>query len=279
MKENRGPWYLLTGVILGLVIGILVSLVVLPVRYTDTEPSSLRADGKDIYRALIGRAYLVEGDTPRALARLALLNDQNQAQVLVEQAHAVLTNGGSELDARSLALLAAAVAQPSIRITPIPVSVKLAILSTAIIPTETTILGTPTQTSSPAATKTLLATIAPRGTPTLQPTLGAPYELIKQAAVCDQEVKRSLLQVYVTDATDAPVPGVMVEISIPDGGSEKFYTGMYPEISPGYADYAMLEGMTYNLRVGQYGQLITGLSIPACENANAGSLRLDFKQP
>jgi hypothetical protein len=57
---------------------------------------------------------------------------------------------------------------------------------------------------------------------------------------------------------------------------------LYPEISLGYADYLMTEGMTYNLRVGVGGQLIQNLSIPRCAgddgSAFAGSIELIFKK-
>ena len=62
---------------------------------------------------------------------------------------------------------------------------------------------------------------------------------------------------------------------------EAFFTGLQPDVDPGYADYLMTEGMTYNLRVGETGQLIQNLSIPRCKDENnqafAGSIRLEFR--
>lgn len=54
------------------------------------------------------------------------------------------------------------------------------------------------------------------------------------------EGRGSLIQVFVFNAADEGVPAVRVEVSITDGGVESFFTGFYPEISPGYADYAMV---------------------------------------
>lgn len=279
MNEKRGSLHLVTGGVIGILIGLLLSLVLLPVQYTDTEPYSLKNDDRAVYREVIARAYMVEADTPRALARLALLKDPDPAQGLVEQAQILLASGEKDAEARALALLAAAVSQPSMSITALPII--LASPTPTITPTtaaHTTI--TPTGILS---TRTPMATITPRPTFTPQATQGAPFELLDQSNICDPELKESMIQIYVKDAAGNPVPGVKIEISLPNGGVETFRTGLYPEISLGYADYAMLQGMTYNLRVGEAGQLVLNLSIPACEDDEGepypGSIRLDYQQP
>lgn len=279
MKDKNGSWHLLTGTIIGILIGLLISLLLLPVKYTDTEPYSLRKADREIYRLVVARAYLVEADTPRALARLALLRETNPADALVAQAQTLLANKGSESDTRALALLAAAVNQPSVRITPLSISLPTgtssptAVSTTEVSPTATIILATRT----PAATNT------PRPTFTPQPTQGAPFALIEQSEICDPKKEDSLIEIYVVDAAGNPVPGVKIEISQPNGGVETFHTGLYPEISTGYADYKMLPEMTYNLRVGEAGQIVLNLSIPACKdddgNPYSGSIRLDYQQP
>ena len=68
-----------------------------------------------------------------------------------------------------------------------------------------------------------------------------------------------------------------------NGGSETFYTGLYPEINDGYANYEMTPGMEYALRVGEAGQLVSGLKIPSCKIGSSGtalgSIYLLFQQP
>ncbi len=277
MNQKRGSMYLLTGVVIGILLGLLISLLLLPVEYTSTEPNSLKKEDRAVYREMVAQAYLAEGDTPRALARLALLQDADPANALVEQAQTMLANGGNEVQARALALLAAAVNQPSVRITPLPV-----ILPSATATTSSTAATTVTATVV-LATRTPMATITPRPTFTPQPTQGAPYKLLKQSEICDPELAESLIQVYVVDAAEKPVASVKIEVSQPNGGVETFYTGLYPEISLGYADYTMLQGMTYNLRVGEAGQLVLNLAIPVCKDDEGGtypgSIRLDYQQP
>ncbi len=107
MDQNRGNWYLLTGLILGLILGIAYSWVISPVAQVDTHPSMLRSDYKDIYRLLISRAYQVNNNLPRAEARLNLIGDDEPALALAAQAQRFLAEGGDHEMAIILANLSA----------------------------------------------------------------------------------------------------------------------------------------------------------------------------
>ena len=119
--EKRGPWYLLTGLVLGIALGLVYAWIFQPVQYVDTSPASLRSDFKDQYRALIAAAYLSNGDLLRARARLELLKDEDMFRTISEQAQRTLAQQGSDVDARALGLLAIALGQappgPAIAIT------------------------------------------------------------------------------------------------------------------------------------------------------------------
>jgi len=118
--ENRGSWYLVTGLLLGVALGLLLAWVILPVRYAGGGPEWLTKADRDVYRGLIARAYLAEGDTPRSLARLALLKEKSPDEELSAEAQRVLIKQGDQALARALTLLAAAVNQPMLHITPLP---------------------------------------------------------------------------------------------------------------------------------------------------------------
>jgi hypothetical protein len=109
--EERGPWYLLTGLVIGIVLGIIYSWVLQPVEYVDTPPASLRQDFKDRYRALIAAAFMSNNDLIRAQARLALLRDNDPFRLLSEQAQRTLAENGSPDEARALGMLAIALSQ------------------------------------------------------------------------------------------------------------------------------------------------------------------------
>jgi hypothetical protein len=110
-EDERGNWYLLTGVVLGIILGILFAWVISPIKYVDTAPESLKDEFKDQYRVLIASAYVANGDLVRAKARLALLDEVDIYLVVAEQAQQILAEGGSVEEAQALGRLALALGQ------------------------------------------------------------------------------------------------------------------------------------------------------------------------
>ncbi|MBG0788108.1 MAG: hypothetical protein H0S79_23730 [Anaerolineaceae bacterium] len=117
LEPKPFPWYLITGLVLGFLLGLLYAWWVNPVVYSNTEPATLRADFKDNYRLTIAQAYAASGDLDRAESRLALLRDDDAIFILGSQAQQALAAGFSE-DARALALLASALQDESGLLTP-----------------------------------------------------------------------------------------------------------------------------------------------------------------
>jgi hypothetical protein len=110
-EDERGNWYLLTGVVLGIILGILFAWVISPVEYVDTAPESLKDEFKAQYRVLIASAYVANGDLVRAKARLELLGEADIYMIVAEQAQQMLAEGGSVEDAQALGRLALALGQ------------------------------------------------------------------------------------------------------------------------------------------------------------------------
>lgn len=110
-EDERGNWYLLTGVVLGIMLGILFAWVISPVEYVDTAPESLTNEFKDQYRVLIASAYVANGDLVRAKARLELLDEADIYLVVAEQAQQMLAEGGSVEEAQALGRLALSLGQ------------------------------------------------------------------------------------------------------------------------------------------------------------------------
>ena len=106
-EEKRGSWYLLTGLILGLLCGLVYAWLVDPAIYENTDPASLAPSFKDNYRSLIAQTYEETGNLNRAVSRLALLEDPDPVYALGAQAQQALAEGQPE-EAHALALLAAA---------------------------------------------------------------------------------------------------------------------------------------------------------------------------
>jgi hypothetical protein len=302
-KRSRGPWYLITGFVLGAVLGLAYAWIVDPIEYLDTAPISLRADFKDEYRALIASAYVANGDLERAESRLALLGDGDPARVLAEQAQRAMAEGQSPQDAQALGLLAIAVGQG---ITPAPVTaipsdtpaldpsstdpvtltpavsptLLSAITSTVTITSANTLEAAATATpegnpgAGDLATQTLAATEGttqpplPTGTPlpTRTPTAtpGAPFVMREQTFICDQDIRDPLIQVFVEDTDGRPVPGIEVVVNWEDGENH-FFTGVKPELGMGYADFIMTPGVVYSLRLVAGGEILPDLTPAECE--------------
>jgi hypothetical protein len=271
----------------------------------DISPQSLSEEYKQTYRLRIAEAYQANGDLTRAVQRLMLLGDPNSPAALAAQAQTLLSAGAegpggeAEESARALADLAAALsAPPGAAAQPSP-GVPAGTDAAAVgentrAPVETAPLTTldltqsvqtatlqPSVTPTAGPTGTPRPSFTPRASPSPFPTLGAPFALVSQEEVCDPDLAPGLLQVQLNDADGDPAPGVRISLAW-DGGLESFFTGLHPEINPGYADFGMQAGVEYSLRIEDIGETIDGLSAPECEGesgAYLGGLSLEFQQP
>jgi hypothetical protein len=263
MEQNRGNWYILTGLMLGLIMGLLYTWVISPIEEVDTHPNLLREDYQDIYRALIARAYQANNNLPRAEARLELIDDEDPALALAAQAQRYLAEGGDVEMAKVLANLSAALqsaaisaATPSLPATragnQVQETESLQITTTATREGED-----PTQGTS---TPDLGATLDPDTTPTESP----PFILQDSSPICDPTLGEPLIQVIATNSNGEGVPGVALEISLGPDLTEVFYTGLKPEVGLGYADFLAEPGLTYTLEVPESGLVITDIEVPTC---------------
>ena len=288
---KRRPWFLLTGLLLGLGMGLLCSWVLCPVQYTQTSPGTLRGDFKEVYRSLVARAYAYDQNLPRARARLSLLAEPAPAEALAAQAQRALAAGRPLTEVRALGDLAAVLgAAPP----PPPTS---AAVTSAITPTPSAlpptgqpvggatvipVVGTPTPAASPTPFPTLPPTPTPLPTHTPQPeaVAGVPFLLRSQEVFCDPEAG-PLLRIFLRDAEGNPLPGVEIAVHWL-GGDERIYTGLKPDIDPGYADFLMSPDEVYQVRPG-YGAALTGLRARECQTEDDtrywGGWTLVFVQP
>jgi hypothetical protein len=292
MSERRGPWYLFTGVVIGVALGLLVAWVLSPVQYIDTAPYSLRSDAKETMRGLIAQAYMADGDLARARSRLALLQDANPLQVLADQAQRMLAKNTSPDEARALAQMAADMqsAPASVQATlvpgeqdatptPAPSQPKANASPTATLEIGQVVL---TPTHAPTKSPTPVFTFTPRALAHASATPGASFALKDKTKVCDPTLANGLLQVEVHNSADAPVSGVRVDVTW-GAGQDSFFTGLFPLMDAGYAEFVMASGVTYNLQIGEGGELVSKIESPDCKSADgstySGGWMLDFNQP
>ncbi len=266
MEQNRGNWYLLTGLILGLIMGIVYAWVIAPVKEVDTHPNLLRSDYKDIYRELISRAYQANNNLPRAEARLELLGDEDPSLALAAQAQRYLAESGDNETAKILANLSAALQQAAITAeTPPPAPSPAA----SDNPSSGTIESSAGSSSlGSQSTPTLPEESAE---PSPSPTNSPPFIIQDSSAVCDPTLGEPLIQVTATNGEGEGVPGVTLEISLGTDPKEIFYTGLKPELGLGYADYLAEPGLTYQLEIPESGLLIPDIEVPACQTEEGDS--------
>jgi hypothetical protein len=297
MRENRGPWYLLTGLLIGLVAGLIYAWLVQPVQYADAAPNTLSESARDQYRAMIALAYKADSNLGRARQRLALLNDSNPALSLKTQADRF----GDPPSVEGIALAALAevynprptaqftptqtVPAPTSAITRAPTGVQspTATLDPALAVRTATLPPSATPTPTLTITPTLAASLTPR--PTLKPsaTLGAPFALKDKQKVCDA-AQPDLLQVEVADSAGKPVAGVKIIVNWPPSGQDAFFTGLALNVSPGYADFQMTPKTVYAAQVGENGEIVNGLTTQDCTQPGSsatfqGGWKLKFVQP
>lgn len=311
MSEGRGPWYLLTGLVLGIAIGLAIAWWLAPVEYVNTTPDTLRADFKDEYRYMVGLSYGATGNLARARARLSTLGDLDPAASLGEQAQRMLASNVSMEAVQVLANLSEALRA---QLTPSDVQAGSststgvsAVPAMTVLPTSTLDTGSPLvfETSTPvgsvatAATEntsfngspqpsqtateippTQIATATPRPTRTVTPTPGQPFALVGQATFCEA-AQPGLLQVYLQNSNGDPAPGMEITITWA-GGEETFFSGLKPELGAGYADFVMSAGVEYVLSLSNGLARLPGIKAPPCSVNGAdfpGGIRLDFRQP
>lgn len=282
MNEKRGYGFLITGLLVGLILGLAYAWFIDPVSYSNTSPSTLREDFRDQYRLLIARSFAYNQDLGRSAARISLLGDEDPQQALVSQAQKLVANDGKRSDAEALAALANALGGLS-NTDPTPTI-------NSNHPSETPGLTTPTvdtenaiRTATPQPVtegKTPVPTFTPRAGVTLNPVVNLPFVLDENEVVCNPNIPERLLQVEVLDENENPLAGVRITVTW-EGGEDIFFTGLHPEMGPGYADFEMSQGIVYSVKVGDSSKPVTGLWVTSCSRDDGtsylGGVKLIFK--
>jgi hypothetical protein len=259
---------LLLALAVGLALGLAYAWLIEPVEYYDSAPADLRPDLKKDYVRLVALSYRLTGNLELAQARLAALGSAGAPPSVAALADQMYQTGGNAETVRALALLAEALGASS--------QAAMAHLPTAtptLTPTPT-ITPTPLPTTAPTATPTPSPTATPTPKPTATPDARPPYRLLEQLQICDDPAAAGVIRVYVQDAGGEGLANVEVQVSW-EGGQNRFFTGLKPEIDPGYADFEMSPGEIYEMVV--WGALAGQLSTEGCPSGPAG-WRLVFRK-
>ena len=222
--RRAAPVVLLLALAAGVAGGLLYAWMLDPVESYESAPRALRLKDKYIYLALIGDLYAQEGDLARAESRLAALGVEADGQVLADLLADHLDAGGRPEDVRNLARLAETL------------GAKGGVLN--VFALEPASSPEPTDTVAPQATEP--PTVAPSPTPA--PT----FLLAEQTAVCGEPGLPGSILVWVRDAEGNGLASMEIVVSW-NTGEDRFFTGLWPEMGEGYADFQMAPGVDYDV--------------------------------
>ena len=257
----------------------------MPVEFTNVPPETLNTADKDRYRLLIALAFEANQDIGRAESRLGLLRDDDIAGQLIQQSRRSETRS----DAQVLLNLAQAIQSPHAQaveiVNPTPSETLNSPIPESATPGPT--LESTGENSTPTLSLTAesnqgstTATIQP--SPTSEQENNPPFVLVENDNLCNPSYTESLIQVEVFDADGNPIPNIKITVNWADG-QDSFYTGFYPDISLGYADFTMTPPTEYSVKVGEIGELVSNLTASECVDKDGndywGSVYLRFDSP
>jgi hypothetical protein len=277
MKQTN-LWHvpLLSGLVLGIVLGLTYTWMIDPVQYYDTAPDRLRLDLKQEYIILISDTYAADGDWKAAQERLADLGDPDIAHTVLQLTEQAIADGRPVATVRHLAVLAGQLGASSPAVAAfVPTrSVRATPTSVAVIATFTPAPATPTPTPTVRPTPSPMPTIRPTATPVLH------YRLLTQQRICEPDRQEPLLQVVVRDADGEEIAGAEILVSWGEQ-TQRLFTGLKPDLGLGYADLIMHSETTYAVRLAEGSEVASGIHASACNSSDGPRLlstRLIFER-
>lgn len=298
-QPRERPWYLLTGLVIGLVFGLIISLGVFPLRYTDATPAMLERESRNDYIIAIAMAHYGTPDIGRARARLQTLGLEDDLAVVVKslstgnrlgegftQVVEALNKLASDLSDGALFREEIKILVPEGEETPEPTD------QSNFVPTyidevqpvsggqqtgDQDEVGVVGNESDDLAEDFLQP---PENQVVLAMTINdQPFRLAERLTFCDRSLS-SQLEVVVKDEDGQGLKGVPILIQWAEG-TETFYTGLYGDIDAGYADFDMQEGEVYQLQVGRTSLFVEEVKANICREDDGslytGGIRLFFE--
>lgn len=267
------PLYLVTGVMLGLIAGIIFSVLIYPLQFKDISPDLLTRNDKAAYRLMVAQAYDANPVPARAKARIALLGENDPAGQLRLQAAGIDAGNGELMRMlTNLYTVLGGVVTPEVftPTTEIAEPTDRMQSKATITPTQPTPTMTATETPVPTRTKTPMPTLTPSIVPTdvAAPNLN-PFVLRSSEPDCTAGKVSGSLRVTVRNASNTLLNGIAVYIAWPTG-LERVVT------VNGTATYKLESGVNYSVRVGEGGETINNLSVPGCSDPNIGGYLGDW---
>jgi hypothetical protein len=146
-------------------------------------------------------------------------------------------------------------------------------------PLEITVEDTPGILPPQAITVTPAAPTEPPPTSPNTVEQESELDLIARTIICEDDYPAGRIEVYVVGSAGQGIPGIRILVEWEDG-QDTFFTGLKPDIDPGYADYDMEVNRVYRLTLVGLGEPVVGIESSACTTASGRSqpptYRLEF---
>ncbi|MBN1429371.1 MAG: hypothetical protein JXB07_13440 [Anaerolineae bacterium] len=263
MNEEQGfPWIpLLFGLVIGLIGGVYYAWYLNPVSLTNVSPRQLDAEDQQTYISLVSAAYLQDTNLDRARERLKTTGAHDVISLVVSQSNMAYL-GGQEFEARPLTILAEALGGD-----PLGSGVftgTLAPTSVAVVPSATfegVVSPTPSPTVVTATPFPIRATVTP--TEILIPP-DTRLKLVALNPICKDDHPPGLIEIYVNDINGEGIPAIAILVEWAEQQAT-FFTGLKPDIDPGFADFQMEPNKTYTITLQGLAEPVYGIDSRACE--------------
>ncbi len=276
--KRQSLWHvpLLSGLIIGLFLGLIYTWSIAPVQFYNTPPDRLRPDLKEEYILLIAETFAADNNWPAAQQRLAELGDPEITQTIAQLTKQAIAEGQSVTTIRHLATLAgqlgiqnpaiaAFVPTPADRPSPTPMALVATFTPT---PAEPTLEPTPSSTPMPTYTP------SPIPTPQLN------FRLLAQQRICMSDRPEPMLQIIVRAGNNNQLGGIEIIVEW-DEESARLYTGLKPELGRGYADLIMQMDTSYAVHLAAGSEKASGIHAAPCNSLSGPrqlSTRLVFER-
>ncbi len=283
----KAGWFVVVGLILGLVGGLLYGWVLRPVQYVETYPPLMHEHYRADWIRMTALAYGADGDLGRTQVRLRDLDEveiRHQLEQTLEQA---IASGRPLSVLQRVANLAEryGVEHPAVGVytseqaslvTPRPAATFTPSPTPEVVVSPTV---APSPSPLPSPTPTLdpdLLQIPPTATPTLTVPTGAaaPFVFTEGISRCLPAPRLAISvtqEVTVTvrgreQRMEEGVPGIEAWLTWAEG-ADRAVTGFRPALGVGYADFHIEAGEMYNLYLGQpTGAPLTTVQSTPCED-------------
>lgn len=273
----------------GVAAGLYVAWEVSPVIEQNTRPDQLREEFQLDYIAAIALDFGEEGDRARTYALLNEVDPSADPFQIAADAVCEMTERGRVQTSSDITVIRNLIT--FFRVQPgLAVRCDIGVFATsdaAVTPTAT--LRPPnTPTPPPVSTKTptppFSAPPTPTAAPATDPTLqfNGEFTIVQTIPACS-EATNGLLQVFVEQAnTGNGIPGVPIEVrwnTATGQQQQRFFSGLKPERDPGFADFQMETGTTYQVLLPGLSDLSQRLVAEECSPGVTRSYQVIFRSP